>query len=60
MISDQFRDRLPAQTEVCARKALEILQKDLQGEQKLSPEDIYHLSRAADLLLNLCDIYGKK
>lgn len=58
--SDQFRDRLPGQAEVCARKTLEILQKDLQGEKKLLPEEVYFLARAADLLLNICDVYGKK
>jgi hypothetical protein len=55
-----FRQKLSGQVEVCARKALEWLQKDLQGERKLSPQDIYYLSSAADLLLNMRDMYGKK
>jgi hypothetical protein len=58
--SEVFRERLPAQAEVCARKALEWLQKDLQGEQKLLPEEVYHLSTAASLLLTMRDTYGKK
>ena len=55
-----FRQKLSGQVEVCARKALEWLQKDLQGERKLSPEEIYYLSSAADLLLTMRDEYGKK
>jgi hypothetical protein len=55
-----FRQKLSSQVEVCARKTLEWLQKDLQGERKLSPQDIYYLSSAADLLLNMRDMYGKK
>jgi hypothetical protein len=55
-----FRQKLSGQVEVCARKALEILQKDLQGQQKLSPEDIYYLSMSAQVLLSMRDAYGKK
>ena len=55
-----FRQKLSGQVEVCARKALEWLQKDLQGDRKLSPEEIYYLSSAADLLLTMRDEYGKK
>ena len=58
--AELFRDFLPAQAEVCARKTLEWLQKDLQGEQKLNPEEIYHLSTAATLLLTMRDTYGEK
>ena len=58
--SDMFRERLPAQAEVCARKTLEWLQKDLQGDQKLSPQEIFHLSTAATLLLTMRDTYGKE
>jgi len=55
-----FRQKLSGQVEVCARKALEWLQKDLQGDRKLSPEEIYYLSSAAELLLTMRDMYGKK
>lgn len=55
-----FRERLGVQAEVCARKTLEILQKDLQGSHKLGPEDIYHLATAASILLEVRDKYGKK
>lgn len=55
-----FRQKLSGQVEVCARKALEWLQKDLQGDRKLSPQDVYYLSSAAELLLNMRDMYGKK
>jgi len=58
--SEVFRERLPAQAEVCARKTLEWLQKDLQGEQKLNPEEIFHLSKAAGILLSMRDTYGEK
>jgi len=58
--SEVFRERLPAQAEVCARKTLEWLQKDLQGEQKLNPEEIFHLSQAAGILLSMRDTYGEK
>jgi len=57
---DRFKEFLPTQAEVCARKTLEWLQKDLQGDQKLNPEEIYHLSTAAKLLLNIRDMYGKE
>jgi hypothetical protein len=55
-----FRQKLSGQVEVCARKALEILQKDLQGQQKLSAQDIYYLSMSAQVLLSMRDAYGKK
>jgi len=55
-----FQQRLSAQAEVCARKTLEWLQKDLQGDRKLLPQDVYYLASAADLLLTLRDMYGKK
>jgi hypothetical protein len=55
-----FRDRLASQAEVCARKTLELLQKDLQTNHKLNPEDIFHLASAAEILLEIRDKYGKK
>jgi hypothetical protein len=55
-----FRERLGTQAEVCARKALEMLQKDLQTNHKLEPEDIYYLASAAEILLEVRDKYGKK
>lgn len=55
-----FRQKLSAQAEVCARKTLEWLQKDLQGERALSPQDVYYLASAAELLLTMRDMYGKK
>ena len=63
MIEDQssvFRQKLSAQAEVCARKTLEWLQKDLQGERTLAPKDVFYLASAAELLLNMRDMYGKK
>lgn len=59
-LSATFRQKLPGQVEACARKALERLQKDLQSAQALSPADIYYLAKAADILLELRDTYGKK
>jgi hypothetical protein len=58
--SSVFRQKLSAQAEVCARKTLEWLQKDLQGNQLLPPKDVYYLASAADLLLAMRDLYGKK
>ncbi|UOF77694.1 hypothetical protein [Caudoviricetes sp.] len=58
--SANFRQRLPGQVEVCARKSLELLQKDLQTDQFLTPQDIYYLASAAQILLTLRDQYGKK
>ena len=58
--SSVFRQKLSAQAEVCARKTLECLQKDLQGDRTLAPQDVYYLSSAADLLLSMRDLYGKK
>ena len=55
-----FKQRLSGQAEVCARKSLEWLQKDLQGEYKLLPVDIYYLASAANILLNIRDTYGEK
>jgi hypothetical protein len=55
-----FRQRLSGQAEVCARKSLEWLQKDLQSDQQLQPEEVYYLAQAAQILLNIRDQYGKK
>jgi len=55
-----FRQKLSGQAEVCARKTLETLQKDLQGAKALSPEDIYYLTSAAQILLTMRDYYGKE
>jgi hypothetical protein len=55
-----FQSRLSSQAEVCARKTLEWLQKDLQGLQKLEPDEVYYLAYAATILLNIRDNYGKK
>ena len=58
--SSAFRQRLSAQAEVCARKTLEWLQKDLQGDRVLAPKDVFYLASAAELLLTMRDMYGKK
>jgi hypothetical protein len=55
-----FQIKLSSQAEVCARKTLEWLQKDLQGSQKLEPDEIYYLAYAATILLTIRDSYGKK
>lgn len=55
-----FRQKLSGQAETCARKALEWLQKDLQGEKELLPEEVYYLSSAAQVLLAMRDKYGEK
>ena len=55
-----FRQKLSAQAETCARKSLEWLQKDLQGDRTLAPKDVFYLASAADLLLTMRDLYGKK
>ena len=55
-----FRNKLSGQAETCARKALERLQKDLQGAQELTPEEVFFLSKAADILLAIRDAYGAK
>jgi hypothetical protein len=55
-----FKDRLAGQAEVCARKTLELLQKDLQVTHKLNAQEIYYLASAAEVLLNMRDKYGKK
>jgi len=59
-ISSVFRDKLAGQTEICARKILEWLQKDLSVHSKLNPKDVYYLACAAEILLSLRDKYGKK
>jgi hypothetical protein len=55
-----FQSKLSSQAEVGERKTLEWLQKDLQKDQQLRPEEIYYLAYAADLLLNIRNLYGKK
>lgn len=55
-----FRQKLPNQAEACARKILEWLQKDLQGEKILPAEDVYYLASAAQTLLVMRDTYGKE
>jgi hypothetical protein len=55
-----FRQKLSNQAEACARKTLERLQKDLQGPQALTPEEVFYLSKAADILLAIRDSYGTK
>lgn len=59
-LSNIFRQKLSSQAEACARKTLEWLQKDLQGDRTLLPKDVYYLASAADLLLTMRDAYGKK
>jgi hypothetical protein len=58
--SKVFRHKLPGQTEICARKSLELLEKDLRGEQKLLPSEIYYLASAAEILLDMSEKYGKE
>ena len=55
-----FRQRLGGQAEVCARKTLEWLQKDLQNERELTPHEVYYLAKAAQILLGMRDLYGKE
>jgi hypothetical protein len=55
-----FRQRLSGQAEVCARKTLEWLQKDLQGERLLEPKEIFYLASAAQLMLTIRDTYGEE
>ena len=55
-----FRQKLSGQAEVCARKTLETLQKDLQGSRTFSPEEIFYLASAAQVLLTMRDYYGKE
>lgn len=55
-----FRQKLSGQAETCARKTLEWLQKDLQGERELTAREVYYLSSAAQVLLIIRDTYGKK
>lgn len=55
-----FRQKLSGQAEVCARKTLEWLQKDLQGERSLDPHEVFYLASAAQLMLNIRDTYGKE
>jgi hypothetical protein len=58
--SNIFQNKLSSQAEVCARKTLEWLQKDLQGPHKLEPDEVYYLAYAAQILLDIRDSYGKK
>jgi hypothetical protein len=55
-----FRQKLSGQAEACARKTLEWLQKDLQGNKVLEPDEVFYLASAAQLLLTIRDAYGKK
>ena len=55
-----FRQKLSGQAEVCARKTLEWLQKDLQGERNLDPQEIFYLASAAQLMLTIRDTYGEE
>tara|TARA_R110000822_G_scaffold190983_1_gene329666 strand:+ start:2400 stop:2591 length:192 start_codon:yes stop_codon:yes gene_type:complete len=55
-----FRQKLSGQAEVCARKTLEWLQKDLQGERILDPHEIFYLASAAQLMLTIRDTYGEE
>jgi hypothetical protein len=55
-----FRQRLSGQAEVCARKTLEWLQKDLQGERLLDPKEVFYLASAAQLMLTIRDTYGEE
>lgn len=55
-----FQLKLSGQAEVCARKTLEWLQKDLQSTKQLEPRDVYYLAQAASILLVIRDTYGKK
>ena len=41
-------------------KQLQILEKNLRGQQTLTPQEIFYLASAAEILLDLCDKYGKK
>jgi hypothetical protein len=59
-VENIFQQKLPVQAETCARKALEWLQKDIQGPKELLPEDVYYLATAASTLLTIRDKYGKK
>jgi len=59
-IHSVFNNKLSTQAEVCARKSLEWLQKDLQSLHKLTPEDIYYLALASQIFLDIRDHYGKK
>jgi len=55
-----FRQKLSGQAEVCARKTLEWLQKDLQGPHTLDAEEVFYLASAAQVLLSMRDMYGEK
>jgi hypothetical protein len=55
-----FRQKLSGQAEACARKTLEWLQKDLQGDKELTAREVFYLASAAQVLLTIRDIYGKK
>jgi hypothetical protein len=58
--SNIFQNKLSSQAEVCARKTLEWLQKDLQGERNLDPQEIFYLASAAQLMLTIRDTYGEE
>lgn len=58
--SSIFREKLSSQAEVCARKTLEWLQKDLQSLHTLEPDEVYYLSKAAQIFLTIRDTYGEK
>ena len=55
-----FRQKLSGQAEVCARNTLEWLQKDLQGERNLDPQEVFYLASAAQLMLTIRDTYGEE
>jgi hypothetical protein len=55
-----FQQKLSGQAEVCARKTLEWLQKDLQGTMRLTPEEVFYLANTASIMLDIRDKYGKK
>lgn len=55
-----FRRKLATQAEVCARKTLEWLQKDLQNLRELTPEQVYYLSASAQIMLSIRDKYGEE
>lgn len=59
-IPNIFREKLASQAEVCARKTLEWLQKDLQSIHMLEPADIFYLAQAAEIFLSLRDMYGEE
>jgi hypothetical protein len=56
--ADSFNLRLPNQTEQCARKILERLQVGLATGNLTATDEIYHLSRSAEIMLTLRDRYN--